>query len=188
MNKLKVLTTGEAARHCGVNFRTVIRWIERGQLKAYKLPGRGDHRIRVGDFIAFLRHNEMPVPAELEISSRKALLLASEPGVIATCRQLLQQAGCEVNVIGDSFTAGATLTADKPSLLVIDAGLNGLDSYQILDHLRSRSEYALLNILLLASEREQSLQRWLDAGADAAVPFPPNRNEIDNKIKFLLST
>jgi len=27
------LTTGEIAKHCGVNFRTVIRWIKRGHLK-----------------------------------------------------------------------------------------------------------------------------------------------------------
>ena len=39
-NKQNVLTTGEAARYCDVNFRTVIRWIEKGYLKAYKLPGR----------------------------------------------------------------------------------------------------------------------------------------------------
>ncbi len=40
-----VLTTGEAARICGVNFRTVLRWIDRGLLPAYKLPGRGDRRV-----------------------------------------------------------------------------------------------------------------------------------------------
>ena len=38
-----VYTTGEIAKFVGVNFRTVIRWIERGQLDGYKLPGRGDH-------------------------------------------------------------------------------------------------------------------------------------------------
>lgn len=188
MSKTNVLTTGEAARHCGVNFRTVIRWIERGQLKAYKLPGRGDHRIRVSDFIAFLSDNNMPIPSELGAVNRKALALTNEADVIAICRQLLPQAGCEVDIVADSFTAGIILTRDRPALLIIDASLKGLDSYQILDHLRSHSEYALLNILLLASEREPSLQRWLDAGANAVVPFPPNRHEIERKFKLLLAT
>ena len=54
MSMQRVLTTGEVARFCGVNFRTVLRWIERGQLVAYRLPGRGDHRIKMDDFLAFM--------------------------------------------------------------------------------------------------------------------------------------
>ncbi|TNF38926.1 MAG: response regulator, partial [Gammaproteobacteria bacterium] len=42
----KTLTTGDIARYCQVNFRSVIRWIERGLLKAHKLPGRGDNRVK----------------------------------------------------------------------------------------------------------------------------------------------
>ncbi|MDO6805884.1 helix-turn-helix domain-containing protein, partial [Wenyingzhuangia sp. 1_MG-2023] len=56
----QVLTTGEVAKYCGVNFRTVIRWIERGHLEAYKLPGRGDNRVPVAGFVRFLQSNEMP--------------------------------------------------------------------------------------------------------------------------------
>ena len=64
--KKRVLTTGEVADYCGVNFRTVIRWIKRGQLDAYQLPGRGDNRIEVDDFIDFLITHKMPVPDELK--------------------------------------------------------------------------------------------------------------------------
>ena len=53
MTDKNTLTTGEAAKYCGVNFRTVIRCIERGHLKAYKLPGRGDNRIPVKDCVRF---------------------------------------------------------------------------------------------------------------------------------------
>lgn len=69
------LTTGEAARFCGVNFRTVIRWIKRGHLRAYQLPGRGDNRIETKEFLAFLARNEMPVPEEL-----RELMAATHPG------------------------------------------------------------------------------------------------------------
>ena len=64
MQAKQILTTGEIARYCGVNFRTVIRWIERGRLKAYQLPGRGDNRVTVEDFIDFLKVNSMPIPEE----------------------------------------------------------------------------------------------------------------------------
>ncbi len=67
------LTTGEVAYFCGVNFRTVIRWIKRGHLNAYQLPGRGDNRIGVGDFLNFMEKYGMPVPEEFQdysVSSR----------------------------------------------------------------------------------------------------------------------
>jgi len=61
----QVLTTGEVAGYCGVNFRTVIRWIKRGYLTAFQLPGRGDNRVRVEDFVTFLEENRIPVPHEV---------------------------------------------------------------------------------------------------------------------------
>jgi len=186
MNELHVLTTGEAARYCGVNFRTVIRWIERGQLKAYKLPGRGDHRICVEDFVGFLRDNAMPVPNELATASRKLLLLAGDPELTGAGRQVLQQTGCEVDVAGDSFTAGTMIAACKPALLLLDANLRGVDVFQILDHLHSHSEYANVRTLVVLPAGERDQQRWLDAGADALLTQPGDRAELAAKVKLLL--
>lgn len=186
MNELHVLTTGEAARYCGVNFRTVIRWIERGQLKAYKLPGRGDHRICVEDFVGFLRDNAMPVPSELAAASRKVLMLAGDPELVASGRQALQQAGCDVEIAGDSFVAGTLMAGCKPALLVLDANLVGVNGFQILDHLRSRSDYANVRVLVIAPAGERDQQRWLDAGADALVAQSGDRSELAGKAKLLL--
>lgn len=187
MSELHVLTTGEAARYCGVNFRTVIRWIERGQLKAYKLPGRGDHRICVEDFVGFLQDNAMPVPAELAAASRKVLMLIGDPEATAAGRQALLQAGCEVDVAGDVFTAGTLMAGCKPALMVMDANLVGGDGFQILDHLRSRGEFANVRVLVIAPEGEWDQQRWLDAGADAMVEKANVASELTAKVKLLLN-
>lgn len=186
MNELHVLTTGEAARYCGVNFRTVIRWIERGQLKAYKLPGRGDHRICVDDFVTFLRDNAMPVPSELAATSRKVLMLASDPELTSAGRQALQQVGCEVDIAGNSFAAGTLLAGCKPALLVLDVNLPDVNGFQILDHLRSHTEYASLCVLVVVPAGERDQQRWLDAGADAVLLQSGDRSELAAKVKLLL--
>ncbi|MBN8429276.1 helix-turn-helix domain-containing protein [Microbulbifer salipaludis] len=185
MSEVHVLTTGEAARYCGVNFRTVIRWIERGQLKAYKLPGRGDHRICVEDFVGFLRDNAMPVPAELGSATRKVLLVSTAPE-LAGCRSLLQQASVEVEIAGDSFSAGALLATSKPAMLVLDTSLEGLNGFQVLDCVRSRSDFSALSVLVIAPAGEVNPQRWLDAGADAVVAANCDRNELVGRINLLL--
>ena len=53
------LTTGIAAQHCGVSYRTVLRWIRKGYLPAFRLPS-GHYRIVRADFDKFLKRHNMP--------------------------------------------------------------------------------------------------------------------------------
>lgn len=62
---MDTLTTTQAAEYCGVHFRTVIRWINKGLLVAFKLPGRGDNRVLVQDLANFMLENDMPIPDDL---------------------------------------------------------------------------------------------------------------------------
>jgi excisionase family DNA binding protein len=54
------LTTGAVARHCGVSKVTVLRWIEKGNLTAFRLPG-GQNRIHRDDFYAFADRHNIPI-------------------------------------------------------------------------------------------------------------------------------
>ena len=54
------LTTGAVAKHCGVSKVTVLRWIEKGNLKAFRLPG-GQNRIHRDDFYAFAIKHSIPI-------------------------------------------------------------------------------------------------------------------------------
>lgn len=54
------LTTGVVARHCGVSKVTVLRWIEKGNLVAFRLPS-GQNRIHRDDFFAFAEKHSIPL-------------------------------------------------------------------------------------------------------------------------------
>ena len=54
------LTTGAVAKHCGVSKVTVLRWIEKGNLVAFRLPG-GQNRIHRDDFYAFADRHSIPL-------------------------------------------------------------------------------------------------------------------------------
>jgi len=56
----KALTTGKVAAYCHVSHMTVLNWIKKGELKAYRIPS-GHHRILRSDFREFLEHRGMPV-------------------------------------------------------------------------------------------------------------------------------
>ena len=48
----KFVTTGDIAHECSVTRTTVLRWIDKGLLKYYKLP-LGQNRVPVEDFERF---------------------------------------------------------------------------------------------------------------------------------------
>jgi excisionase family DNA binding protein len=119
----QALTTGEAAKYCGVNFRTVIRWIERGHLDAYKLPGRGDNRIPVDTFVDFLKKNDMPVPEELVADDRRLLLFSLQDTQVRELAADLRRNSWDVILADDPVQLGYLIAKDKPSaLLMMDAG------------------------------------------------------------------
>lgn len=60
-----VFTTGQAAWVCRVNAQTVVKWIKKGWLSAYLLPGSGSRRtphrrITHASLAAFLAEHGMP--------------------------------------------------------------------------------------------------------------------------------
>jgi excisionase family DNA binding protein len=115
----QALTTGEAAKYCGVNFRTVIRWIERGHLDAYKLPGRGDNRIPVDTFVDFLRQNDMPVPDELIADDRRLLLFSLQDARARDLAADLRRNEWDVILANDPVQLGYMIAKEKPSALLL---------------------------------------------------------------------
>lgn len=115
----QTLTTGEAAKYCGVNFRTVIRWIERGHLSAFKLPGRGDNRIPVDTFVDFLRKNEMPIADELLADDRHLLLFSAVDERSRALAADLRRHHWNVVLVDDPVQLGYLLAKDKPAALLM---------------------------------------------------------------------
>ena len=56
------VTVGFIARRCGVSNTTVLRWIDKGELPAFRLPA-GHYRIAREKFAEFLTNYGIPVPA-----------------------------------------------------------------------------------------------------------------------------
>jgi len=54
------VTTGFVAERCGVSSVTVLRWIEKGRLLAFRLPD-GHYRIHRDDFSKFLTKHSIPI-------------------------------------------------------------------------------------------------------------------------------
>lgn len=169
------LTTGEVAKHCGVNLRTVIRWIERGLLKAYQLPGRGDNRVEAQDFVDFLRANRMPVPEAFRALTRRILVVEDDAQVAGILRRSLEGAGYEVTVASDGFQAGTLLGTLVPAVMTVDLRMSGVGGLEVIRQVRANPRLAGVRILIVSAMPKAELEEARKAGADAVLskPFEP---------------
>lgn len=181
-----VLTSSEAAQLCGVSFRTVIRWVERGQLQAYKLPGRGDHRIPVADLRRFMRANGIPEPAELQREmSRRILIVEDEPNMARAIGRVLKRDGFETTIANDGFQAGLLLHSYKPGLMTLDIRMPRVDGSSVLRSLRENPLPFACKVLVISADTADRLEEARVLGADAVLGKPFTNLELLTAVRSL---
>ena len=203
---METLTTGDIARYLDVNQRTVLRWLNCGRLKGFKLPGRGNNRVLVSDFISFLNENSMPVPENLQKNLQKdsqqhpqhnqqqsqpdtrprVMLVDDEPAVLQAVKRSLKPLDLNLITAGNGFQAGFELVRFNPQLIVLDLSMPGIDGFAVIRYIRE--EFSDLNvcILILSALAEEQLQRAIDLGADAVLGKPFTNCEINQAVTGLL--
>jgi excisionase family DNA binding protein len=186
-----VLTSREAGQRCGVSFRTVIRWIERGDLAAYRLPGRGDYRIALSDLRAFtLRHGlpEPVAPGEAATPSNRVLIVDDDASMARAIQRVLRPAGYETLIANDGFQAGSLLHSFAPALMTLDLQMPGLDGFGVLRFLRESTPRPHLRVLVVSGESEQRLREARDLGAHDTIAKPFDNERLLATVRGLLAS
>jgi len=183
--KKAVLTSGEVARYCGVTLRTAIRWIEKGHLKAYKLPGRGNNRVQFEDFISFLKQHDMPIPDGLKEENRRILVVDDNEKMARSIVRVLKKHGYECKMVHDGFQAGVELASFKPVLLVLDLMMPKMNGFQVIQFIRN-SDFSSVKIVVLSGAGDSALEQALNSGADVALDKPFENKELITVINTLI--
>ncbi len=170
----KNLTTGDVARYCSVNVRTVIRWIERGKIKAFQLPGRGDNRVKPEDLLVFLEDHGMPVPEELKLENRRVLIVDDDEHVAKAIQRTLRRTKFETLIATNGFEAGALLSEFKPAVMTLDLQMPGMNGFEVLQFVRESQSLKRLKIVVISALSRVELDKALANGADAVLEKPLN--------------
>lgn len=186
---MKTYTTGDIAKYCDVNLRTVIRWIEKGELNGFKLPGRGNNRVTPDELVRFMTRFGIPLPPELEryLSEQKVLIVDDEQAVARSISRVLKRAGYDTFMATDGFSAGAQLVREKPALMTLDLNMPGMSGEEVIGFVKSLDELRHTKILVISSASECQLQAAIDTGANAYLQKPFDNAELTTEIKRLLS-
>ncbi|MSR84235.1 MAG: response regulator [Candidatus Latescibacteria bacterium] len=184
-----MLTTGEIAQYCKVNFRTVIRWIKRGHLKAYQLPGRGDNRVEVDDFLRFLHQHNLPVPGAFQRpaphAAPRVLIVDDDQGAARVIQRVLRRAGFETQMAFDGFSAGALMESLAPDVMTLDLRMPGLGGLEVLGFVRSHPRLQGTKILVVSGLPRARLDEALAKGADEVLGKPFENAALVEKVSRL---
>jgi excisionase family DNA binding protein len=184
------LTTGEIASYCGVNLRTVIRWLESGRLNGYKLPGGGNNRILVEDFVGFLKQNKMPIPADVASEVKREeepliLIVDDEISMAKAIQRNARKAGVRSLIAEDGFQAGMMLSSHKPQMMTLDLSMPGLDGYEVLRFTRAQDDFKNMKIIVISALDPKKLNEAIALGADKVLSKPFDPAELQAEFESL---
>ncbi|MGM0441908.1 MAG: response regulator [Elusimicrobiota bacterium] len=185
-DKKEVFTTREVGNFCGVDLTTVINWIKQDKLKAYKTAG-GHRRIKREDIIKFMEEYSMPIPSELkETDGKKIMVVDDDPNILNLISNTLKKLpeNYKMATAADGFEAGQKLALFKPTHIILDIRLPGMDGYEIIKKIRENDNGEKI-IAITAYGNKESKEKVLKFGANKYITKPFSSDELLEAIKSL---
>ena len=163
----ELFTASEVARFCHVDLKTIHNWVEKGEIRHFRTPGR-HLRFRRLDILDFLHKYGYPVPESLRGGKPKVIVLDTDVSVLTAVRRALGRR-YEVTTFADPFEALLGMGTARPDALVLDLALPGVDPLRFLERLKVIDATAAMRIIVYSSQ-DQQRRAALEAGANDFVP------------------
>lgn len=171
------LSTLDIAQMLGVAVASVAKWVDQGSLKAGKTPG-GHRRILVVDLLEFLHRQKLPIPKELLPSKPVVLVVDDETAVAAWIAAEIRTEfpDCEVHEACDGYSAGELVSSLKPSLVILDLRMPGMDGYEVCARIKARKETQGIVVIAMTAQHSTKVEkRIVECGAKICLKKPLDR-------------
>ena len=183
--KMEILTISEASKLCGVSLKTIINWIEKGHIKAYKTVG-GHRRIQKEDLYTFMTTHNIPIPDQEASDARKKILIVDDDRIIVETLVLAfeeDEHGYEVLSASDGFEAGLQVSHFKPDLMILDIMMPDINGYEVCKRIKCSPESKNTKVIVLSAYLdEDNFKKMKEYGADACfskpLPIPDLKKEV----------
>lgn len=184
-----IFTTYETGKICHVDLSTVIDWVEKGLLPAYRTPG-GHRRIKKDDLVEFMKKYRLPLPPEWsEKKKKKILIIDDEPKIQSFCMRALKKMNldCEIETAEDGFSGGKKLSDALPDLVILDLRLPGIDGFELCQKIRLDARLEKTKILAItAYDSPETKEKIIASGANAYLAKPFDVTDLMRSVEKLL--
>lgn len=172
---MNYITTGEAARMCGVGINTIKRWLQKGELKCLVTPG-GHWRISEPEFLLFLKeHNMKPLQAKLD-NAYKILLIEDDIAMCSLIEEALELApfNYSFDYAEDGYTGLIKVGSMQPDILILDIMLPEINGLELIQRIRATELGNKPRILVITGAGDRRLvRRGLEKAEPDIILFKP---------------
>lgn len=117
MNSNDLFTAPQVAKICSVNLKTIHNWVERGEMKSFRTPGR-HLRFRRQDIVEFLSRFGYPVPEGFQPTKRRIVLISDNGSLRPLARSLSRD--FDVEAFSDQVDALLSIGQQRPDLVLVN--------------------------------------------------------------------
>jgi excisionase family DNA binding protein len=187
----KAYTTFQISKFCNVNHRTVLYWINKNKVKAFRTPG-GHSRVREADLREFLVKHDIPLPTELRNEKNHVLIVEDEVMMLDLLEQALMQdkeLACSVKVSKCTSGIDALLLMGKDpvDLIILDVFMPHLDGYEVCRRIRRNTATKDVEILAVSGNMTDEVRnKIMSCGADDCLAKPFVIADLQAKVRAML--
>ncbi len=174
------LTSHAVADLIGVSPSTVLSWIDKGLLPAFRTPG-GHRRVEPMVLVEFLRNHQMPVPRTLLPQAKRMLLIDDDATFLRSTKRQLKQNFPELDVeMAEGPVEGLLrIGTDRPDAVLLDAMMPGMDGVEVCRQIRQNPATSEIAIIALTGRLDDMLEvAFKKAGATACLRKPLDINQL----------
>lgn len=193
--KKSVFSAMEVAKICGVVNQTAINWIKSGHLKAFSTPGK-QFRVYPDDLVSFMISRKMEIPPELlarckekHYAASSLLVIDDDRGLNTVIKMFIQKKieGLTIFQAFDGFEAGALLVEKRPTCLILDLDLPGVDGFELCRKINESSTYGNPSVIVVTALEDSEVEAKIFAlGAKKFLKKPLNLPELLESVSDLL--
>jgi excisionase family DNA binding protein len=182
--------TLEVARMLGISAMTVVRWIDKGLIPAFKTPGN-HRRILREDLRHFIRRMGLPMPQVLKQDKWRVLAVDDEPevlDVLVRAFQMDESGQYEVHSALDGVTALIDVGRLKPDVLLLDIVLPGLDGVEVCRRIKANPQLTTFVVAISGKATDEMREEVLAAGAHLFLEKPVSIHHLRGEVARLLKS
>ena len=173
------LTPVEVAELLMVSTASVRGWAAKGLLEATSTAG-GHRRFLRSTVEAFARSRGIDIASQAS-GGLRILVVDDDHQLRGYLYELLNDApGVDaVNVAKDGFDAGQQVEIFKPTIVLLDLMMPGLDGFAVCERLKSSPQYDDIRVVAMTGyPSEENMSRIMDAGAEWCLTKPLDRQQL----------
>ena len=114
----------------------------------------------------------------------KILIVDDEPDLLCLLQEWLEEEGYTIHTADNGSDALRQFFTHRPTLVIVDLRLPGMDGFQLIGRMRELSD--VLVLVLSALGDEESVIHGLDMGADEYLVKPVSRRTFLARVRALL--